>query len=274
MDIFNMSFRLVFTSALRLVIRSRFIPLALFVISVTTIALLLAAQFSGRQPATVALDVGFSVVRLGLPLLIVLLTQELVSREFERRYYLASMTYPHPRHHWLLGRFAALMVLVLGLLIVLALLLIGLTHWVSLSYVQATPVSFGWPFWITIAFIAVDLLVITSVAFFLAVVSSTSSFVLIGTFGFLLIARTYATVIALLKQQAGLVHDPETYRAGLGILGYLLPDLGALDVRMLALYGKLELLPSDWSLVLTSGLAYATGFIWLATWALQRKRFA
>ncbi|MOA57284.1 hypothetical protein D3C78_1814340 [compost metagenome] len=52
-----------------------------------------------------------------------------------------------------------------------------------------------------------------------------------------------------------------------------MPDLGALDVRMVALYGKLEFLPSDWPWLVSSSLAYAGGFLTLAVWALQRKRF-
>ena len=57
-------------------------------------------------------------------------------------------------------------------------------------------------------------------------------------------------------------------------LGYLLPDLGALDIRMLALYGKPEFLPADWLWLLLSSLAYAIALLALAVWALQRKRFS
>jgi hypothetical protein len=57
-------------------------------------------------------------------------------------------------------------------------------------------------------------------------------------------------------------------------LGYLLPDLGALDVRMLALYGKPEFLPADWPWLVLSSLGYTLALLALAVWALQRKRFA
>jgi hypothetical protein len=106
------------------------------------------------------------------------------------------------------------------------------------------------------------------------VVASTPSFVLIGTFGFMLVARSFAAIIALLTRDAWLVSDAESYRAGVGALGYLLPDLGALDVRIVALYGQLDLLPADWPWLLLSTLAYAIGLLGLAVWALQRKRFA
>jgi Cu-processing system permease protein len=66
----------------------------------------------------------------------------------------------------------------------------------------------------------------------------------------------------------------EEYRNGLGVLGYLIPDLGALDIRMLALYGRAEFLPVDWPWLLLSNLAYVVVLLSLAVLALQRKRFS
>ena len=231
-------------------------------------------MFSGRQPATVALDVGLSTIRLLLPLLIVLLAQELLSREFDKRYYLNSLCYPRARHSLLVGRFVALLVLLLGPLLGLSLLQVGLVHWIGGSYPQATPVAMGLPYLVVVGFMALDLLVLAALATLLAVVASTPSFVLIGTFGFMLVARSYGAIVELLSSNAEVVVNIEGYRASLGLLGYLLPDLGALDVRTLALYGKWELLPADWPWLLLSSLGYAVALLALAVWALQRKRFA
>ncbi|MNF93986.1 hypothetical protein D3C84_766810 [compost metagenome] len=127
---------------------------------------------------------------------------------------------------------------------------------------------------VSIAFVGVDLLLLTALACLLAVVASTPSFVLIGTFGFMLVARSFAAIVELLNRDASVVGDAESYRAGVGLLGYLLPDLGALDVRMVALYGSMDFLPTDWPWLLLSSLAYVVGLLALAVWALQRKRFA
>lgn len=263
-----------FVIALRLALKAKFAWMSVGVLVVPALAMVLSAYFSGRQPTTVALDVGFSTIRLLLPLLIVLLAQELFSREFDKRYYLNSLTYPRARHRLLLGRFAALLVILLGVLLGVALLQVVLARQIGGGYPQATPVALGQPYLIAIAFLALDLLVLAAVATLLAVVASVPSFVLIGTFGFMLVARSYGAIVELLGRQAGLVGDTEGYRAGLGVLGYLLPDLGALDVRMLALYGKPEFLPPDWSWLVLSNLAYAVALLALAVWALQRKRFA
>lgn len=202
------------------------------------------------------------------------MTQELLSREFDRRYALNTLSYPHPRHSLLLGRFIAVAALTLGLLLLLAGALATLVWLIGHGYAQDTPVALDYHYLVTIAFIGFDVLLLTSVATLLAVIASTPSFVLIGTFGFMLISRSFGAIVELLTRNAMVVGDAESYRSGVTLLSYLLPDLGALDVRMITLYGKLELLPADWPWLVLSNLAYMVGLLALAVWALQRKRFA
>src|SRR5690606_14296686 len=257
-----------------LALRARFGWLTVGSLFTLTLTTLLSAQFSGRQPATVMLDIGLSVIRLLLPLTLVLMTQELLSREFERRYFLNTLSYPHPRQSLLLGRFITVALLTLGLLLVLAIALALLTWLIEQGYAQATPVALGFHYFVTIAFIGLDLLLLTAVATLLAVVASTPSFVLIGTFGFMLVARSFGAIVELLIRSSFVVSDAESYRSGIGLLGYLLPDLGALDVRMITLYGKMELLPVDWPWLVLSSLTYTAGLLALAVWALNRKGFS
>lgn len=262
-----------FISGVRVGLRARYPLVSLVVIIFFLGAAFLSSFFSGRQPATVALDVGLSVLRLLLPIVLVLATQELLSKEFERRYFLNSLTYPSARYKLLLGRFFAIAGLTLGLLLVMSLLLVFLVESVGKGYAQATPVALGWNYSIVIAFIGVDLVLLSALACLLAVVASTPGFVLIGTLGFMLVARSFAAVVELLGRDASVVGDAENYRAGVGMLGYLLPNLGALDIRMVALYGDMQFLPPDWPWLLLSSLVYTVGLLALAIWALQRKRF-
>lgn len=262
------------STGLRLAFRARFSWLTGGSLLVLALAAFLAAQFSGRQPATVAMDVGLSMIRLLLPLVLVLMIQELLSREFDRRYFLSTVSYPHPRQSLLLGRFIAVAILTLGLLLLLASAL-GLLAWlIGHGYEQSTPVALGLHYFITIGFVGLDLLLLTAVATLLAVVASTPSFVLIGTFGFMLIARSFGAIVELLTRNALVVGDAESYRSSVGLLSYLLPDLGALDVRTITLYGRMELLPADWPWLVLSTLTYTVGLLALAVWALQRKRLA
>ncbi len=254
--------------------RARYLLQGFCSLLVLALAVLLAAQFSGRQSGAVALDVGLSVMRLLLPLALVLMTQELLSREFERRYFLNSLTYPRSRHGLLLGRFLSVCVLTASLLLVMALLLAALVWLVGQGDAKGASIALDHHYLVTIFFFGLDLLLLASLACLLAVVASTPSFVLIGTFGFMLAARSFSAIVELLNRDASVVGDAESYRAGVGLLGYLLPDLGALDIRMVALYGKMDFLPVDWPWLLLSNLAYVVGLLALAVWALQRKRFA
>lgn len=209
-----------------------------------------------------------------LPVLAALVIQELVSREFDRRLYLSSITYPHPRHNFLYGRIVAAYVLLLTLLAVLSALLAGLTSWISYSYEQSTAPDLGLPYFVTIAFIALDMFVVLAIATLIAVTTTTPSFVLIGTLGFTLVARSYSAIVALLARDSTLVGNADSYQSSVSLLGYLLPDLAALDVRMISLYGDWQFLPDDWPLRVVSTLAYAAALFALSVWALNRKKFS
>ncbi len=260
-------------TAISVVLRSRFLWLGGCFFLTLHLAVFLASQFSGRQAATVALDVGLSVIRLSLPLVSILIFQQLLSSEFERRYIFNSISYPHSRRSLLYGRFAAGFTLTLGLLLLLTGALALLVWRISNAYPQGTPVALGTPYLIVIVFIGLDLLLINAVAALLSIIASTPSFVLIGTFGFMLVARSFGAIIELLTYNSGIVNDADSYRSNLSLLSYLLPDLGAMDVRVIALYGQVDHLPSDWPWLVLSSLTYTVGILGLADRAFQRKRF-
>lgn len=256
---------------------SRLSSIALWLVAVLLVTVFLAAQFSGRQPATVSLDVGLSVIRLALPLLAILLVQELFSREFERKLFLNSFTYPRPRSYWLLGRVAAILLVCIALLVTMGFILALLVHFVAGSYEQATPVSLGLPYLITLAFLVADLLVVIAIAALLAVSATTPGFVLIGTIGFILIARSYTPIIELLRNNPFVVSnfaDPHLYQDSLGLLAFVLPDLGRMDVRMISLYDKIAFMPTDWPLLLAATLAYTAALLGLAIWVLNKREYS
>lgn len=248
----------------------------LFVFSVIlALSAVLSGFFSARQPATVALDVGLSVIRLLLPLLIVLQMQELICREFDRKLYLSSFSYPGSRAAWLLGRFSVILIYSWLSLAVFAVLLSATVHWVGSGYAQATPVALGWPLVVVVFFQMLELLVIGAAALLLSVVASTPSFVLLGTFGFMIMARSFSSVISLLYFSpwvVGAENNADQYQQGLGVLSYLMPDLGALDVRQVALYGRFDFLPMDVHWLVISALVYSGFFVLMACFLVNSKR--
>jgi len=260
----------------RIASHSRLNSIVLWLCSALIVCVLLAYQFSARQPATVALDVGLSVIRLALPLLVILLIQELFSREIERKLYLNSFTYPRSRAYWLLGRVVTIFLICVGMLLIMGLILALLAIFSASGYEQATPIALGLPYIIVLAFIVVDTLVVIAMSTLLAISASTYSFVLIGTIGFTLIARSYTPIIQLLRNDPYTVSkfsDPHLYQDSLGLLSFILPDLGRLDVRMVALYDKMAFLPADWPYLLGATLVYVVALLGLSIWILNKREF-
>jgi len=144
------------------------------------------------------------------------------------------------------------------------------------SYEQTTPVGLGFPYLVTLSFVAVDLLVVVAIATLLAISAATPSFVLIGTIGFVLIARSYTPIMDLLHNSPYVVNqfaDPGLYKDSLGLLAFLMPDLGRLDVRMIALYDQMRFLPSDWPLLVGATLIYVVSLLALTSWVLNKREF-
>lgn len=239
-------------------------------------SVVLAAQFSARHPATVALDVGLSVMRLGLPFLLLFLIQALVSREFERRIYLTSLTYPRARSQWLLSRLLTTFLLLGAFTAVIGGVLAIIVQWVGSGYQQGTPPDLGIPYLITLSLVGLDMLVILAIATLLSVLASSYLFVILGTIGFTLIARSYMPIVQLLQDSGYLVEkiaDPQLYQGSLSLLAFFLPDLGSLDVRMISLYGKMNFLPDNIGLLVATASTYVVAFIALAIWRLNRREF-
>jgi hypothetical protein len=135
-------------------------------------------------------------------------------------------------------------------------------------------VALGAPYLITLALMLVDECVVLAIGTLLAVLVATPSFVLIGGLGFMMLARSYSSIMALLREDSWLVSDARTYHDSLGMLGYLLPDLAVLDVRQIALYGQWSLLQSHWAIQAGIAMLYAVTTLVLAQWLLSRRRFA
>lgn len=260
---------------IKLAFRSGYIVLALWMLFALAAGCFVAAEFSSRQPATVVLDVGISIIRLLVPVYSVLMLQELVTREFDRKLYLSSLAFPRPRHQWLLGRLFSVLLLSFSLFLLLSIELAALVKTLPGGYTQNTPVSLGLPYAATLLFSLVDLIVAVSIALLLAVTTQTPAFVLIGTLGFVLIARSYMPIIQLLQGADYLVEkfaDPKLYKDSLHLLNFVLPDLGALDIRMVALYNKFEFIPGHWVFLLIAALSYSSALVFLSIWRLNTRK--
>jgi len=256
-----------------ILVRAKLIWMTFGIICVVLSCAILAYVFGGRQPDTVSLDVSISVIKLLFPFLLVFMSQELFFKEFERLYFLVSLSYPNSRSYFLFSRFLFLILLLVLALILTATLLWILLNFLSTFYQQTTPIAFNWLYWLNFIFIGLDFLVLASIALFLSTIASTSIFVLFGTLGFMFISRSFTTVVKLLNESVNndLIINNEAHGSALHILSYFIMDLGALDIRAIALYNKLEFLPKDWFVLVIMCLLYSFIFVGLANCFFNKK---
>ena len=235
-------------------------------------AALLAGNFSGRQPLTVALDVGLSGLRFILLLMVLLWVQDLLARDIERKTIYFVLAYPITRSQFLFSRFLAVAILSAG-----ALLFVGLALWLVLylfgsNYPQLQPPALGMPYVMALLGIWLDLLVVTAFAILLASLSTTPYLPLLLGFAFALAARGLGPTISHLRSARS---DPlhETLFSPILEHAYTwLPDLSRLDWRPLTLYG----LQADFSamgLAAFNALAYVLLLLVLASVVFQRRNF-
>ena len=257
-----------------LIARSRLWLIAAgFVVLVAAVAWL-SAQFSPRQPATVAMDVGLSFIRVLVPLLALLHTQDLLAREVERRQILTTLTYPRSRSSFVIARYAAVLAVAVALTVLLFAVLAAVVTLAGRDYNQMTKVALGFPYLITLFFLLLDIAVVTAFAVALATVATTPNLVLLGGIGFMIAARSAATIVQLLEREQELVKGAQWYHLGLQNVRWFMPDLAALDVRAIALYGRMEFLPpASWALMLMA-LGYTAVLLIFACLRFERRQFA
>lgn len=249
--------------------------LGLFSLSMLLLILfsVLSAVFSARQPATVAMDVGVSFIRLAVPLVILSLVYVLIWKEFDKKYCFLSLTLPWSRFDWLLSRLVVVWLFGVVLSLSLFFLLGCVVAFVSGWYAQATHVSLGGNYYFLYAAQLLDFSVLCVFFVFMAVVSRSVGFFIFGSFGFLLISRSFGFVLELLRVSPWLVGESGgEYRQGVFLLTYMLPDLGALDVRAVALYDSWRLLSGAFWYSVFSAIFYVVLFSLFSFFFFDRKR--
>lgn len=262
-----------FRLATLLIARSRTLLVGFAFVILVSVAAWLSSQFSPRQPATVALDVGLSFIRLLVPFWAILQVQDLLAREIERKLILSSLTYPRSRSSLLLARYAAVVAVSLVLVVVLAGALAGVVSLVGQTYAQATPVALGWPYIATCFYMMLDIAVIAAFAQAIAALSTTPNMVLLSSIGFMIAGRSASTIVALLEREQGLVKGADWYHQGLQNVMWFLPDLASLDVRSAALYGKADLLPQQPLPLVLMALGYIALMLTLGCIRFERRQF-
>lgn len=234
---------------------------------------LLAGNFSGRQPLTVALDIGLSGARFLLLLMVLLWVQDLLARDIERKTIYFILAYPVTRRQFLFSRYLAVAALASS-----ALIFIGLALWLVLYFFgsghsQIQPPSLGVAYLVVLIGFWLDVLVVAAFAVLLASLSTTPYLPLLLGFGFALAGRGLGPTIDYLQNDARSdpLHDA-LFSPVLEFAFAWLPDLSRLDWRPLALYGLTPDAPAM-ALAALNAVAYIFLLLALAAVVFQRRNF-
>jgi ABC-type transport system involved in multi-copper enzyme maturation permease subunit len=262
-----------FLSSLRAGLRSRAIHGVLVVAVLLVGVAYLAASFSPRQPQTVALDVGYSGLRISLVLFALFWVEQLIAREIGSKGILLTLTYPVPRAWYLLARFAAILCL-----LALSALLVGLVLWVvalfgNQGYEQDFRVQLGWPYWLTVFGLWCDVAVVTAFAVLIACLATVPMLPLALGIAFAIGGKTLGAVLDYLAQGADGDESVLKMRPILDAIQWVLPDLSRFDWRVWPLY---SLEPSIDALIwpLVMGAAYIVIMLTFAVYSFSRREFA
>lgn len=260
-------------SALLSGIRSHSFQLLLGTTALVLFIAWLAANFSARAPATLALDIGLSGIRATLILMALFWVQELVGRDIERKTIHFVLAYPSSRTQYLIGRFLGVALLV-AMASVFAAGLLWLTVKLNpVTYNQVTPVHLGWPYILTVSYLYVDLLVIAAFGICMATISTTPMLPLILGIGFAVICHSIGATLDFLRY-SDVANQAQKAQLSpvLAKAIYFLPDLERLDIRNWALYGVTPGVEKlVWPLLMAAG--YIAALLGIGLACFQRREF-
>lgn len=262
------------SSGIRSGVRGRSIQVT-FVLGLVMIAFAyLSANFSPRQPHTIALDVGFSVVRFTLVLLALFWVQELLTREIDRKVILHSLALPVSRASYLIGRYLSVVTLVCISTGVLGLCLRVAVHISGPNYVQGFPVGLGLPYWTTLLGIVIDVAVVAAFSSAIAIVSTVPVMPLAMGAAFAVAGKALGASVDYITRGAdGDVAFAATQGQYLDVVRWLIPDLSRLDWRDWALYGAVPTNESlAWAVLMAA--SYVVVAVGLAVYFLQKREFS
>jgi ABC-type transport system involved in multi-copper enzyme maturation permease subunit len=231
----------------------------------------LAASFSPRQPSTVALDIGYSGLRISLVLFVITLVQELVSKEIDRRTVILSFSYPVPRTAYVIGRYFGVVSLTALAALLLALLLLLVALAAGWSYASDFGMLLGFPFWLAIFGLWLDACVVGAFVMCIASLSTVASLPLILGLVFAVAGKSLGAVSDYLQRGADGDEVLVTRFSGfVDVIFWVLPDLSRLDWRVWPMYGS-ALDPGSMILAVLMAIAYVSAMIALSVVILSRR---
>lgn len=230
----------------------------------------LAGVFSARQPAIVALDVGFSITRFMLLFLTLIWMQELFQKDLDRKTIGWQLAYPVGRVGYLLSKLLAMSVVLAAAALLFGVELYLVGSFSSWGYGgDARPT---WGAWYPLSLLGLWAEALVILSFTLMVFSFSTTPFLAVAMG--LLFSFSAKAIGVVVEYLFLQEDADMqvqirWRPIVEVLRWVLPDLSTLDLRAGILYGN-----QDWTMVLPAfvmALGYCALFLTVACWQFARR---
>ena len=207
-------------------------------IMVTALAFLLIpviASLSMRQVTELSLTLSLSMISFILLLLSVFLGGTSLWKDIERRYTSSVLGLPLSRQRYLLGRFGGTALFVFMAAVVLGAASFAVVLYTSAIYPPERPVIWS-TMGLCILFDALKYILLIAVAFFFSTVSTSFFLPVFGTISIFLAGGVTQQVYEYLRSPASKSLSPVVKQIAAGLY-YLLPNFGAFDFKVNAIYG-------------------------------------
>lgn len=226
------------TSIIRITLKGIFRDRVFQGIMVTACAFLLIpvmASLSLRQVTELSLTLSLSLISFILLLLSVFLGGTSLWKDIERRYTFNVLGLPMSRQRYLIGRFGGVALFVIIAAVVLGVAAFAVVLYTSTLYPPDRPVIWG-TLAICILFDSLKYILLIAVAFLFSTVSTSFFLPIFGTIATFLAGGVTQQVYEFINSPGGTKLSP-LVKLLAKALYYVLPNFGAFDLKVNAIYG-------------------------------------
>ncbi len=190
-----------------------------------------------RDIVKIAADLSLATISFSGLLMVVFIGTNLLSKDIDKRTIYMVISRPISRAEYILGKFLGLCLLVIVTVLFLGIISSVPVFASSLSYHNPQSI-FNWQiYFVAILFIAMKLMLISSVIIFFSSITSTSFISLILTIATYIIGSTNETVKGILDSKMEGVHISPAMAALIKGVYYIFPNLSAFDLKLQAAHG-------------------------------------
>lgn len=201
-------------------------------------ASILIGQITAGEDVKIIKDLGLAVIELAGVLMTIFIGVGLVAREIERRSIFSLLAKPLPRHEFILGKYAGLVLTVLVNVVAMAAALALMLGYLNAIATPAQQAAWDAPaldarLLLVVLMIAVELALLTAIALFFSTFSSSALLSVVFTIG-LFVTGLYSQD---LRQFGDAVDVAPAVSALLGAIGWGVPAFSAFDIKAQVVHG-------------------------------------